>query len=197
MTSAVLDKNKIATVAGNITVYNFDAQTGEFTGSGDEYLVVGVGIPAHSTDIDPGAASIGYVMVFSERRWPQQEDHRGEVVYSTTDRSSSTIDYIGALKDGFTRLEPVTDYDSWDGGVWVTDISAQHTAAVAAANLHVQQLIDSAMSSISVIQLKLQAGRTLTEAEKTKLNTVLDYIDAVNTVDTSTAPDITLPELVL
>ena len=197
MTSAVLDKNKIATVAGNITVYNFDAQTGEFTGSGDEYLAIGVGIPAHSTDIDPGAATVGYVMVFSENAWSQQEDHRGDVVYSTTDRSSATIDYIGAIKDGFTRLEPSTDYDNWDGGAWITDTSAQHTAAVTAASLRVQQLVDSAMASISVIQLKLQAGRALTDAEKAKLNAVLDYIDTVNAVDISTAPDIILPELVL
>ncbi|MGV2151312.1 hypothetical protein ACV80T_19640 [Enterobacter hormaechei] len=35
MTSAVLDNTKIATEAGSITVYNFAAQTGEYTGSSD------------------------------------------------------------------------------------------------------------------------------------------------------------------
>ncbi|WP_316391280.1 tail fiber assembly protein [Citrobacter farmeri] len=57
------------------------------------------------------------------------------------------------------------------------------------------QLINSAMQSIGVIQLKLQAGRTLTGAEKAKLDAVLDYIDAVTSIDTSTAPDIEWPEL--
>ncbi|PNL72027.1 hypothetical protein CEP71_021495 [Escherichia coli O157] len=32
---------------------------------------------------------------------------------------------------------------------------------------------------LSLIQLKLQAGRKLTQAETTRLNAVLDYIDAV------------------
>ncbi|ELL8683005.1 tail fiber assembly protein, partial [Escherichia coli] len=50
-------------------------------------------------------------------------------------------------------------------------------------------------ASISLIQLKLQAGRKLTQAETTRLNAVLDYIDAVVATDTSTAPDVIWPEL--
>lgn len=57
-----------------------------------------------------------------------------------------------------------------------------------------ESLIDQAMQSISVIQLKLQAGRKLTTAETEKLNSTLDYIDAVTTIDTATAPDIKWPE---
>ncbi|MGS4449957.1 tail fiber assembly protein [Enterobacter roggenkampii] len=65
---------------------------------------------------------------------------------------------------------------------------------VAAAEAKRQSLIDQAMQSISVIQLKLQAGRKLTVAETEKLNSTLDYIDAVTATDVSTAPDITWPE---
>ena len=57
-----------------------------------------------------------------------------------------------------------------------------------------QSLIDSAMQSISVLQMKLLAGRMLTDAETTRLNAVLDYIDAVQVIDTSTAPDINWPD---
>lgn len=64
---------------------------------------------------------------------------------------------------------------------------------IKAAEQQQQQLIDSAMQSVSVIQLKLQAGRTLTGAEKAKLNAVLDYIDAVTAVNTTNAPDIDWP----
>lgn len=49
------------------------------------------------------------------------------------------------------------------------------------------------MQSISVIQLKLQAGRALSDAEKNKLNATLDYIDAVTVTDIATAPDINWP----
>ncbi|WP_226571235.1 tail fiber assembly protein [Mangrovibacter yixingensis] len=194
MTSAVLDKTKITTVAGNITVYNFSEQTGEFTGSSDEYLLIGVGLPAHSTDIAPGALDAGYVSVFTGTKWEQKEDHRGQTVWSTTSRAESVIDYIGAIKDGFTSISPLSEYDNWDGSSWVTDTDKQHAAEVSAAEQTRQQLIDTAMASINVIQLKLQAGRTLTDTETTKLNAMLDYIDTVNGVDTSTAPDITWPD---
>jgi len=194
MASAVLDKTKIATREGNITVYNFSAQTGEYTGSSDEYLHVGIGLPAHSTDIDPGAPANGYIPVFAGNKWEPKEDHRGKTVWSTSDLTASEIDYIGAIKDGFVTAAPATQYDKWDGSKWVTDTDAQHAAEVATAGLYAQQLVDTAMQSISVIQLKLQAGRTLTDAETTKLNAVLDYIDAVNAVDTTTVPDVSWPE---
>ena len=57
-----------------------------------------------------------------------------------------------------------------------------------------QSLIDAAMASISLIQLKLQAGRKLTQAETTQLNSVLDYIDELNAMDLTTAPDLNWPE---
>ena len=58
-----------------------------------------------------------------------------------------------------------------------------------------QSLIDAAMASISLIQLKLQAGRKLMQTENTRLNALLNYIDAVTATDTSTAPDVIWPEL--
>ncbi|HFL4039772.1 TPA: tail fiber assembly protein, partial [Escherichia coli] len=67
-------------------------------------------------------------------------------------------------------------------------------AAVEAAETKRQSLIDTAMASISLIQLKLQAGRKLTQAETTQLNSVLDYIDELNAMDLTTAPDLNWPE---
>lgn len=58
-----------------------------------------------------------------------------------------------------------------------------------------RELIESALQSISVIQLKQMNGRSLTEKEVARLNDVLDYIDAVEATDTQTAPDIHWPEL--
>ncbi len=95
----------------------------------------------------------------------------------------------------YNHYRPVNAYDKWDGEKWVTDTEAQHSAAVDAAEAQRQSLIDAAMASISLIQLKLRAGRKLTQAETTRLNAVLDYIDAVTATDTSTAPDVIWPEL--
>lgn len=58
-----------------------------------------------------------------------------------------------------------------------------------------RELIESALQSISVIQLKQMNGRSLTEKEVTRLNDVLDYIEALEAAETDAAPDIHWPEL--
>lgn len=55
----------------------------------------------------------------------------------------------------------------------------------AMAELQKQRLISDAMQSVSVIQLKLQAGRALSESESVTLAAVLDYIDEVESIDTA------------
>lgn len=65
---------------------------------------------------------------------------------------------------------------------------------VAAANAARLSLLDEANSVINGNQWpsKLQLGR-LSESERIQFNQWLDYIDTVNAVDTSTAPDINWP----
>ncbi|MCK6770780.1 tail fiber assembly protein [Enterobacter roggenkampii] len=58
-----------------------------------------------------------------------------------------------------------------------------------------RELIESALQSISVIQLKQMNGRSLTEKEVTRLNDVLDYIEALEATEADAAPDIHWPEL--
>lgn len=189
------DESGLATISGNTRVFYYDPITREYAGWSDEYIHVGVSMPGNSTDIDPGEDIAGKVAVFTDGVWKLEEDHRGQTVWSTADGSTAAVDYIGVIRDGFTEIEPTTPYDKWDGEKWVTDTEAQHSAAVDAAEAQRQSLIDAAMASISLIQLKLQAGRKLTQAETTRLNAVLDYIDAVTATDTSTAPNVIWPEL--
>ncbi|HBN1923149.1 TPA: tail fiber assembly protein [Escherichia coli] len=182
MNNAELNSELIATMAGEITVYNFDVMSREYISASTEYLAVGVGIPAYSCLDAPGTYKAGYAICRSAdfNSWEYVPDHRGEIVYNT---------------EKTTTIAPLTPYDKWDGEKWVTDTETQHSAAVDAAEAQRQSLIDTAMASISLIQLKLQAGRKLMQAETTRLNTVLDYIDAVTATDTSTAPDVIWPEL--
>ncbi|ENH0087501.1 tail fiber assembly protein [Escherichia coli] len=192
-----LDENGFATEAGFITVYNYNGETREYIGSYVEYLPFGVGVPAHSCVDAPGNKKDGFAI----RRnadltgWELVPDHRGETVYSTDTGNPVTVSQLGEYPEATTPTAPSTPYDKWDGEKWVTDTEAQHGAAVDAAEAQRQSLIDAAMSSISLIQLKLQAGRKLTQAETTRLNAVLDYIDALDATDTSTAPDVIWPEL--
>ncbi|HIB9037597.1 TPA: tail fiber assembly protein [Citrobacter braakii] len=197
MTRAKLNSEFIATVAGDITVYNYDGDTREFLSSSSEYLAVGVGLPANSCVDAPGEAKEGSAICRTAdfTTWEYVADHRGETVYSTETGESKEITAPGDYPENTTTIAPLTPYDKWDGEKWVTDTEAQHSAAVDAAEAQRQSLIDAAMASISLIQLKLQAGRKLTQAETTRLNAVLDYIDAVTATDTSTAPDVIWPEL--
>ena len=192
-----LDENGFATDAGYIIVYNYDGSTREYIGSSVEYLPFGVGVPAHSCVDAPGGNKDGFAIRRNadSTGWEYVADHRGETVYSTDTGKTETVSQLGEYPEGTTTIAPLTPYDKWDGEKWVTDTEAQHNAAVDAAEALRQSLIDAAMASISLIQLKLQAGRKLTQAETTRLNAVLDYIDAVTATDTSTAPDVIWPEL--
>ena len=126
--------------------------------------------------------------------WEYVPDHRGETVYSIDTGNPEEITVLGDYPENTTTIAPLTPYDKWDGEKWVVDTEAQHSAAVEAAETKRQSLIDTAMASISLIQLKLQAGRKLTQAETTQLNSVLDYIDELNAMDLTTAPDLNWPE---
>ncbi|HAN6321053.1 TPA: tail fiber assembly protein [Escherichia coli] len=195
MDNAVLNRELIATKAGNITVYNYDGETREYISTSTEYLALGVGIPACSCLDAPGIHKAGYAICRSVdlNSWEYVPDHRGEIVYSTETGGSKEITVPGDYPEKTTTIAPLTPYDKWDGEKWVTDTEAQHRAAVDMAETQRQSLIDAAMVSISLIQLKLQAGRKLTQAENTRLNAVLDYTDAVMATDTSTAPDVIWP----
>lgn len=191
----VFDENGLVTTPGDIRCYYFDATTKEYVGWSDEYIPSGVSMPANATDIDPGEDVTAMVSVFNGSGWKREEDHRGETVYRTADRTPVSITEIGPYPDGSTLKKPTTVYDKWDGSEWVTNVDDQHVAAVSAADIQKEQLINTAMATIGVIQLKLQAGRSLTDSEQTKLGAVLDYINAVENVDSSGAPDITWPVL--
>ncbi len=197
MNKAVLNNELIAIKAGVITIYNYDGETREYISTSTEYLAVGVGIPACSCLDAPVTHKAGYAICRSAdfNSWEYVPDHRGEIIYSTETGESKEITAPGDYPENTTTIAPLTPYDKWDGEKWVTDTEAQHSAAVEAAEAQRQSLIDAAMASISLIQLKLQAGRKLTQPENTRLNAVLDYIDAVTATDTSTAPDVIWPEL--
>ncbi|MCX9067656.1 tail fiber assembly protein [Citrobacter portucalensis] len=191
----VFDENGLAIESGEIRCFYFDDVTAEYTGWSDEFIHPGVSMPGYSTDIDPGDEVTGAVAVFTGGAWIRQEDHRGTVVYSTADGLESVVDYIGEIKSGFTQLMPVTRFDKWDGVMWVTDNTAAHAADIAAAEAQRQQLLAVAQQRFTVWQTKLLMGRKLTENESSQLNIWMDYIDALEAVDVSTAPSIEWPAI--
>ena len=132
MNKAVLNSELITTKAGNITVYNFDAETKEYLSTSTEYLAVGVGIPAYSCLDAPGTHKAGYAICRSAdfNSWEYVPDHRGEIIYSTETGESKEITALGDYPENTTTLAPDTPYDTWDGSKWITDTNARHLADV-------------------------------------------------------------------
>ena len=97
-----------------------------------------------------------------------------------------------SVPEGFTRPDRST-MGKWlykDGTISLTpDYELQKAVA------EKKRRIAAAVATVATLQLKLQAGRILTDAESLKLNTVLDYIDSVEATDLTHAPDITWPDI--
>ncbi|HED1215182.1 TPA: tail fiber assembly protein [Enterobacter asburiae] len=189
----VFDENGLATEPGDIRCYYYDAVTFEYMGWSDEYINLGVSMPGHSTDIEPGDEVAGKVAVFQNGGWVLNEDHRGETVYSTADASASTVDYIGPVKDCYTSVAPTGPYQKWDGEKWIADTDAQHAADVKAADKQKAALLVEAQETISFWQTELQLG-IISEEDKASLIGWMNYIQALKAVKTSTAPEITWPK---
>ena len=194
MAEAILDENMIATSAGDITVFNYDGDTREFLSSSVEYLAIGVGLPANSCIDAPGVSKEGFAICRKAdfTAWEYVADHRGETVFDTETGESEIVSLPGDYPEGTTTLEPATPYDTWNGSEWVTDTEAQHAAEVEAAEQQKAALLLEAQATISLWQTELQLG-IISDEDKASLIAWMNYIKALQAVDTSKAPDITWP----
>lgn len=194
MARATLNKNGIATKAGDMTVYNFDGETFEFLSASVEFLAVGIGIPANSCTEAPLDAKDGFAVCRKAGLdgWRYVTDHRGETVYDTKTGQPVEITSLGDYPDNVTTIEPLTPYDRWNGSGWDTDTNAQKSGQVAAAEQKKAALLTEAKGTISLWQTELQLG-IISDDDKASLIAWMKYIQALNAVDTSTAPDIEWP----
>ena len=108
MAKAKLSSEHIATVAGDITVFNYDGETREYLSSSVEYLAVGVGVPANACTEAPGEAKAGSAICRTAdlTAWEYVADHRGETVYSTVTGEAVIISAPGDYPEGTTTLAP-------------------------------------------------------------------------------------------
>ncbi|EFN8263350.1 tail fiber assembly protein [Escherichia coli] len=195
MAKATLNKNGIATKAGDMTVYNYDGETREYLTSSVEFLALGVGIPANSCTDAPVEEKEGFAVcrAASLDGWEYVADHRGETVYDTETGQPVNITAPGDYAVGVTTIAPSTSYDRWNGGEWVTDKDAQKNGQVKEAEQKKSALLSEAQSAISLWQTELQLG-IISDDDKASLIAWMKYIQALNAIDTSTAPDIEWPE---
>lgn len=194
MGKATLNKNGIATKAGDMTVYNYDGETREYLSTSVEYLAVGVGVPANSCTDEPVDEKAGFAICrkVSFDGWDYVIDHRGETVYDTETGQPVEITELGDYPASVTTIQPLTPYDRWNGSEWVTDDDAQKNAQVLDAEQQKSALLVEAQSTIGLWQTELQLG-IISDDDKASLIAWMKYIQAMNAVDTSTAPDIEWP----
>ncbi|MDY0902006.1 tail fiber assembly protein [Pantoea agglomerans] len=192
MAKVTLDKNGLAKTAGTLKIYNFDSVTGEFTGSSDEYLAQGVGLPANACINAPPAAEVGKVALYYDGSWQTVADHRGETVYSVTDGAAVLINVPGDYPSHTTPLKPATAWDKWDGEKWVTDPAEEKAAAIKEAKERQAALIAQANSITQAWQTQLRLD-IITDKDKASLVAWMKYIQALQNIDISFAPDVSWP----
>ncbi|WNJ80650.1 tail fiber assembly protein [Cedecea neteri] len=195
MAKAKLNNDYIATVAGDITVFNYDGETREYTSTSVEFLPVGVGIPASSCTDEPGESKDGFTICrnIALTDWVYITDHRGETVYSKLNGEKITISTLGDYPSDTTTIAPVTVYDKWDGEKWVTDIVAKKAGDISNAELKRQALLSEASNITADWRTELTLS-IISDSDKEKLIAWMEYIKAAKAIDTSTAPDVSWPE---
>lgn len=194
MVKAELNQDMIATVAGEITVYNFDGETREYLSSSVEYLAVGVGLPANSCTDAPGNSKTDFAICRTAdfASWEYITDHRGQTVYSTETMQQVEVMTLGDYPEGTTPDAPASPYDKWDGEKWVTDSDAKYQGDIAVAEQHRQALLAQVDELTSDWRVELMLS-DISEENKKKLSSWMAYKTAVKAVDVSTAPDINWP----
>jgi len=193
MAKVTLDKNGLAKSAGTLTIYNFDTVSGEFTGSNDEYLAQGVGLPANACITAPPVTEAGRVAIYQDGAWTAVADNRGETVYSVTDGIAVVINVPGDYPADTTPLKPATAWDKWDGTKWIKDAEAECKAKIIAVEKEKSTRIAEANSVSAAWQAQLLLG-IITEDDKERLTAWMAYAQKIQRVDVLSTPFITWPE---
>lgn len=127
------------------TVYIFDNDTNEYISNHkNTYLIAykKFHLSGEETLIQPLDIKEGFVVCFNKTKqeWEYQGDNRNKTVYSTTTKEALIVDYLGAIKDGFTLLVP-TEFDKWENNSWVEDSLKKEENRIASIKAKAWQII--------------------------------------------------------
>lgn len=188
--TAKLGENGLSKNAGWITVYHVHPVTREYQSASMEYLMLGVGLPAHSYPDEPELPPVGQALLRTPdgSGWEHVPDYRGKTAYNTETREASLIITIGEWMEGFTLLEPATKFDVWDGEKWVTDTQVQQAAELQAAQQAAQQELAPHLTVANARMQTLSDAVDLdmaTEEEKAALTEWKIYQVMLNRIDVS------------
>ena len=190
--SAVLNKNGLTIKAGWAIIYNVDTK-GEFSQATYQYLPVGVGLPAHAYLEVPKNVQDNQAIIHNGQQWTYPTDLRGTKIYSTETGAETTMQEVGDIPEGYTTLQPSSEFDIWDGEKWVLDTEKQHQNDIDETTSQKKQLLSKATEQISYLQdaVDLQIA---TEQETQLLAEWKKYRALLNRIDVQQAPNIDWPK---
>ncbi|MEG9490017.1 hypothetical protein [Mannheimia indoligenes] len=149
MTQIQFDNEGFALTNGYILAHICD-QNGIYTHSEEQFVSIGCGLAANAVLDKPLPAKQGFAVQRVGNKWQYVADHRGKTVYSTTTKTPLTITELGAIPNGYTQLEPISDYCEWDGAKWVISEAKQAELKVVKQQQLITAIDDKAASIYSV-----------------------------------------------
>lgn len=192
--SVIFDNNGLAEEAGEIKCFYYGSSSHEYLGWSDEYINIGVSMPGNSTEVNPGEEIEGHVHIFNGAGWESVEDHRGEIAYLKSDGTPYTVSFVGPLRSDMTFVKPSTPYDEWNGNAWVINEEKKKNDAIINAGNERDSLLDDANAYMNSKQWSGKAAIGRLKGDELKSYGIwLDYLDALDEIDISKAPDIIWP----
>lgn len=193
---AILDDHQLASQAGWVTLYHYDAVSLEYASAGMEYLPLGVGLPAHSVADAPviqPKTGMALVRDLSANQWVTVEDHRHQTVYDIETKTESIISALGPMPHNKTQLQPTHEFDIWTGAAWEVDQQALKASHITAAVQQKTVLIKQVSEHINILLDAIAMDNQQTDIQQ--LAALKQYRVALLRINTSTAPEIDWPEL--
>ncbi len=180
------DKDGFALSDGLVTVYVTDSQ-GIYTNSEKEFVSIGTTVSANSYIEQPPVPKEGFAIKRNGENWEYIENHIGEIVYSTFDKSEIKIQNLGAYPDNTTILKPDCKYCEWDGEKWFISQEKQTEAKRQLIQELVDNIDDTAASILSkwtrfAEEYKLREAEAIEFKEANFTGEVSIYISSFATV---------------
>lgn len=183
-----------AELSGMVHLYHVAPYSGEFLFESDEWVSVGVGIPAYSCIDVPLSAKPGFAVCRINDNWEYVEDHRGVEAYSTQTLAPVEVMALGPLPADVTTFSPATSFDRWNGEGWVTDEMAKRQAEIDAATRQKRDLEQKANAAIETLNDAIELGLA-EQGDEDMLKAWRAYRVKLSRVDVQAAPGVIWPDL--
>ncbi|MDM3563076.1 tail fiber assembly protein [Proteus vulgaris] len=191
-----IGENGLAEVAGWIKCYLSHPQTREYMGATMENVMFDVSLQSGAYLDEPTLPKKENQAIrrkIDGSAWEIVDDYRGLVAYHIQTKQPVNIDFIGSLPDTLTPLQPSSEFDKWNGEIWVADEQAIKEAQINSAKKQKAELSQEAENRIVQLERKIKLEMA-NEVEAGLLKSWEIYTVKLDDVNPELAPDIEWPQ---